>query len=320
MRGKCILSVTGKSGQSAMRCKYLFHVSILSILAGTLSQASPPATDPLLPDWQEVVLQHKGLLGSATTRIGLKSFDGDLPPPLPGHSPEGGTADRDKLIQLEVHSAIDPVAGSHLEMTSSLWFAPGERLPVRLLRSSRGKDAYDKYYRFDPQGVLRVRIKPSEDAEERQADGGGRSEDSFYPFPQWATGCSRIFESSQIIYHLISAVRNDLPLPDELCVFDRKKVYRLLVENHGTEQVGIPQKTDRDSAGKHSTSSVDTLHLSLYSRAEKSGAKGGKPFTLLGIKEKLHLWLSLTRGIPMRVEGRLKGSATTRLELIDIIE
>jgi hypothetical protein len=277
-----------------------------------------PGTATLPLNWRKLELRDSGVTGSVTTRVELKTRPGadlqstlvDVPSPM---SPRvAGT----RIQELVVASSIRLLAGLGIETEDRLWFNEDDGLPLQLMRLRRGNKPAQKIYRFGRDQVYRLRRQPADSAETGQPAGQwSQISESFYSLPPADAGCPTILESSQLLYTLSSPKQVISEKAVELCVFDRKHVYRVGFRTLGRERVDVDYLQLAASQETRLKDTLDAQHVVLESRPVEDARGDVEPLSFLGLNGEIHLLLSEPGRIPLRVRGQVSGFGMVELEL-----
>ncbi|HAJ91585.1 MAG TPA: hypothetical protein DCO71_03025 [Gammaproteobacteria bacterium] len=289
--------------------------------AVTASAAESHRTNTLTPtplNWHNLELQDAGVLGSVTTRIDQRKptvtevqsilVDG------PKQISQRVAAPR--IQELVVSNTIQLLLGAKIETQTRLWFNADDGLPLQLIRMRQGSKPSRKLYRFGSNRVYRLRSNPANKAETGQPpEHWSQTSESFYPLPDPDRECPAILESSQLLTLLSNPDQVLSEQPVALCMFDRKHVYRVGLQSLGREQLDVDYL--QVSAGQETRirRTLETLHVALTSRPLKGVQGDVEPFSLLGLKDEIHLLLSESGRIPLRIRGQVTGFGVIDLEL-----
>ena len=284
----------------------------------TSTSANQRTGTPTPLNWHKLELQDAGMLGSITTRIDLSTLSAtDVQPTLvDGPKQMSPRAAAPRIQELVVSNTIQLLLGAGIETQARLWFNADDGLPLQLVRIRQGSNPSRKLYRFGSNRVYRLRNKPGNSAETGQPpENWSQTRESFYPLPAPDGECPAILESSQLLTLLTNPDQLLSERPVELCVFDRKHVYRVEFRVLGREQLDIDYL--QLAAGKETRvrRTLEALHVVLTSRPLEGAREDVEPFSFLGLKDEIHFLLSDPGRIPLRVRGQVPGFGMIDLEL-----
>jgi hypothetical protein len=277
--------------------------------------ASPP------PNWHSLVLRDTGVIGSVTTRIDLRvPTETELRSALfAGQEVRSPRLVAPPVQELEVTSRVSVLLGTGIESRSRLWFNADGGLPLQLVRTSLGKNPSRKRYRFGSHQVDRLRTKPDNPTEAEQApEHWSQSSESRYPLPDTDGVCAKLLESSQLLYLLSSPTHAVSVKPEVLCVFDRKRVYRVAVQMLEREAVAVDYLQVVAGREKRVTQTPEALHVVVTSKPLEASEADKEAFSFLGLQGEIHLLLSDPERIPLRIRGQVPGYGMIELELEEL--
>jgi hypothetical protein len=215
-----------------------------------------------------------------------------------------------------VASSVSLLAGLRIDTEDHLWFNQDDGLPLQLMRLRRGNKPVQKLYRFGSDQVYRLRRQPADRAEAGQTAGQwSQISESLYPLPAVGAGCPSILESSQLLYILSNPKQMISEKPQELCVFDRKHVYRVGFRTLGREQLTVDYLQVDAIQETRLRDTLEAQHVVLDSRPMDGERDEVEPFSFLGLNGDIHLLLSEPGRIPLRVRGQVSGFGMVELDL-----
>ena len=290
-----------------------------SLSYGTTSEHSRTnsVTPPPL-NWHKLELQDAGVIASVTTRIERRNLAATAVRPILGDGPQqiAPRVAAPRIQELVVTNTIQLLLGAAIETQASLWFNEDDRLPLQLVRIRRGSNPTRKLYRFGNKQVYRLRSKPANSAETGQPpEHWSQIKESFYPLPDPDGECPTILESSQLLTLLPNPDQRLSEQPVELCVFDRKRVYRVAFRTLGREQLEVDYLQLAAGQETRVRRTMEALHVTLTSRPLAGAREDIEPFSLLGLQDEIHLLLSEPGRILLQVRGQVPGFGMINLEL-----
>lgn len=292
-----------------------------SLLYGATSAAESSRTDTVAPSplhWRNLELQDAGVLGSVITRIDLRELSATEAQPtlVDGPKQMSPRIAAPRIQELVVSNTIQLLLGAGIETQVRLWFNADDGLPLQLIRMRQGSNPSRKLYRFGSNRVYRLRSQPANKAETGQPpEHWSQTSESFYPLPDPDGECPAILESSQLLTLLSNPDQLLSEQPVELCVFDRKHVYRVEFRSLGHEQLDIDYLQVAAGQETRVRRTLEALHVALTSRPLEGAQGDVEPFSLLGLQDEIHLLLSDPERIPLRIRGQVPGFGMIDLEL-----
>jgi hypothetical protein len=296
----------------------LFAVLLAMVHRGVAAAAAGPSgcagSDAGLP-WRSLELVSEGVLTRVTTRAELEKVAASAVLArlieAPGREPRQPSGER--VAVLTVQSDIRMLAGG-FETKSRLWFDPGDGSPLQLSRTRRGRDDYEKIYRFTDGGVYRVRRTPDGPREAKLPPARwSLVKESYYPLSGQDKGCAGLLESSQLLYVLSASPPPAAATPREYCVFDRQALYRVRVVQTARESAKTAYVDTAGHARRPDEARVDAYRLGLS--AGGGGDEDEPAFSFLGLQGDIRILLSATERLPLRVGGKVPGFGSVELEL-----
>lgn len=308
----------------------LHLVVVLAMALSSQSYGAAPASKIVLPDtvasiplnWRNLELHDSRMTGSVTTRIDLRKPSASdlqstlIDAPIQISQRVAGT----RIHEITVAHSIRLLLGAGIETQNRLWFNENDGLPLQLIRIRQGSGPSQKLYRFGSNQVYRLRRKPRNRAETKQPpEHWSKISESLYPLPSPNETCPAILESSQLLYLLSNPDFMLSERPGELCVFDRKRVYKVSFRVLRREQVDVDYlqiAAGQESSIRHTQ---EAFHIILTSRPLEIARGEMEPFSFLGLKDEIHLLISDPERIPLRVRGLVPGFGMIDLELKKLI-
>jgi hypothetical protein len=122
-------------------------------------------------------------------------------------------------------------------------------------------------------------------------------------------------EASQLLTLLSNPDQLLSERPAELCVFDRKHVYRVGFRTLGRVQLDVDYLQLAAGQETRVRRTMEALHVALTSRPLAGAREDVGPFSLLGLQDEIHLLLSEPERILLQVRGQVPGFGMINLEL-----
>ena len=125
-----------------------------------------------------------------------------------------------------------------------VWFKTADGLPYKRIRFRNDDDPWVKRYYWEDKGVRRHKIKPGVSAENKQPSIKWTDrKEHFYEYPIESDGCSSISDPSLIFYMLSTLDPEVLKAPKEICVFVKKQVHLLTIQQVKSSPIEVSFKT-----------------------------------------------------------------------------
>ena len=290
---------------------------------GGVSPLTPALSSPYKFDMSEVVwnslsFKSDNFLGTVKTKARLKKVPVDEIEGMLISSPHGevlkpsGT----KNFIVTINSTIDPLIGSDELLVTRLWFVPQEATALQRIRLRKGKEKWEKTYRWTENGVYRLRKKPKgSDEDELPLERWTDSENSFYPYDLDQSKCGSVTGPSALLY-VVSAA--DLAVGDQplnLCVFNKKQLHLLRVraEKYQLLKINYLEKSQHEETRRKGKAEV--LKISFTSRSLFADEAQAEPFSFLGLKGEFTIFIDKASKIPVQVSGKIPGIGRVDIKL-----
>ena len=268
--------------------------------------------------WNSLSFKSEIFFGTVTTKATLEKLPVDEIDGMLISSPHGevlkplGT----KVFIVTINSTIDPLIGSDEILVTRLWFAPQEVTAFQRMRLRKGKEKWEKTYRWTENGVYRLRKKPKgSDEDELPLERWTDSENSFYPYDLDQSKCGSVTGPSALLY-VVSAA--DLAVGDQplnLCVFNKKQLHLLRVraEKYQLLKINYLEKSQHKETRRKEK--ADVLKISFTSRPLFADEAKAEPFSLLGLKGDFDIFIDKVSKIPVQVSGKIPGMGRVDIKL-----
>lgn len=308
--------VTCKRLTSRVIAHYLVLVLASLSYGATAETLHTDTITPAPPDWHKLELQYAGMFGTVTTRIELEKHAAtEVMPTLADVPPQMSPRPASPLVgELAISNTVELLLSAGIEILTRLWFNEDDGLPLQLVWMRQGNDPSRKLYRFGSNRVYRLRSEPGKRAETGQPpENWSQLSKALYPLPD--RECPAILESSQLLIRLSSPGKMPADTAEELCVFDRKHVYRVEIRNLGRVKVDADYLQLAAGQETRVRRSLEATRITFSSRPLGGAQEDVEPFSFLGLKGEIQLLLSEPGRIPLRVRGQVPGFGMLDLEL-----
>jgi hypothetical protein len=272
-------------------------------------------------DWKSLSFKSDNFIGTVTTKAVLEEVPVDEIESLLIASPQGVVLKPSgaKVLIATINSTIDPLIGSDEKLVTRVWFTPQEASALQRIRLRKGKEKWEKTYRWTGNGVYRLRIKPKgAEEEEFPKERWTDIENSFYPYDLAQSKCGSVFDPSALLYVVSAAglVVGDPPL--HLCVFNKKQLHRVRIraEKHQLLKINYLEKSQHMETRRNGTAEV--LKISFTSHSLFADEAKAEPFTFLGLKGDFDIFIDKVSKIPVQVSGKLPGIGRVDIKLREI--
>ena len=296
----------------------------LSVL---LSGSLPAQTQPVfkldtekLP-WKRLSYTAKKVFGSVTTEIQWEDLAAEKVNKLLIPVPRGEAlqSSDSRVFSIEGHSVVKPLWGSVDVLKTQDWYDPGSGTVLQRIRWRRGKEIWQKTYRFTQQGVLRLRKKPQDSQEANLPLAQWTdSEESFYPYNMKTLGCSQVLAPTQLLILASSIAFQTEDEPLNLCVFNKKQLHKVQIHPAGSKRLKLSYDEKSRQAKVHREELVETVKISF--RTHSLVGKGQQPeaFSFLGLKGDFDIYIRKDSKLPVQVSGKIPRTGRINLQLREV--
>jgi len=221
-----------------------------------------------------------------------------------------------EVFTVGVDILIKPILFHEVYLQSKGWFSPTTALALQRVRMRKGFKDFKKTYRFTDRGVFRQRREPKNSQEaslipERWTE----FRKDFYPYDDMDQfACRTIMEPSTILYVLATAEIKESGNPLNLCVFDKKRLYLVVIKPGASErrQVVYLEKSAQGERQKMET--VEVVPLALKSEPLSKNGKQDK-FSFLGFEGDIDILLEKSARFPVEIIGHIPAVGTVNFKL-----
>ncbi|MGD8887809.1 MAG: hypothetical protein PVF53_05300 [Desulfobacterales bacterium] len=297
--------------------KHNFAALILILLFGLC--LPPPATsqmgaaakrfDAHPVSWKRLLYKAKNIFGNVTTEVQLEFLPAGMIGDLLIKTPQGAPFQPlgQHIGSIMVRSNINPLIGANSEIVSDSLFNLNDARALRRIRQLKGKEYWQKTYRFTQSGVYRLRKRPN-DPDETLQDLAQWTDtrESFYPYDLTGHGCLQVMEPSTLLYIISSAGLFGEGEILNLCVFNKKQLHNLQVRELGLQRLKMSYK-EVFALNKviNKEGKFKTFKISMRSRPLVAENETAEAFSFLGLKGEIEFFLDPVSRIPVQICGRI---------------
>lgn len=278
--------------------------------------------DPSRISWTDLSFHAKNLWVEVSTNLQLTSAPSAEVEAVLLATPKGVPIKpvKPKAFQMIIHTNIDPVFRSPVDIYNKIWFNPMDAAALGRVRLRRGEDDFKKIYRFTQQGVFRHRKEPKDQKEallapEKWTDTG----EDFYSYDLPQLGCPHASERSILIYIVSTALISKSNEPLSLCVFGKRQLHRVWLRPEGLHplKVNYVEKTPQTEIRKKGT--VAALKISIESQPMDSDLDEAENFSFLGFHKDIAIYIDPTSRLPMQASGIIPVVGKANLKLRKVL-
>lgn len=256
--------------------------------------------------WTELIFEGSKFLTSTTVKFKISSGDQlseDLIAELEKDLGDcSGILETDKLLTVETSSRSVGFIQNQYE--EKIWFKEKTLRSDMRLRLSNGDSPWVKSYCWGEKGVRRQKISPGDPSENKQPPAKWRGRTvSFYAYPEGVIGCDTISDPSLVLY-LLSTVRSArLPKYFEMCVFGRKQLHRLTIEQKKYPSLKVSYKARLSSKEVAVEEKITPAVFSITAEALAPDEGELETFSLLGLNKDILIYTDREKRLPVRITG-----------------
>jgi len=282
------------------------------------AQSTPPLFGQSEITWQRLTFKSSSFLGSVDTRVTLEQLPvAEVAGQLIA-SPQGENVKPSgpRVFQLTVNSAIDPLIGSDELLVTRVWFSPQASTALQRVRLRKGKELWEKTYRWTASGVYRLRIRPQDADEEilpvkRWTD----RQNSFYPYDLHQSECSSVSDPSVLLYVASTAglaVGDD---PRRLCAFNKKQLHLVQFQAEKSQLLRVNYLEKTPDGETRRQGEAEVLKVSFATHSLFPDEAGAEPFSFLGLKGNFHIFIEKLSRMPVQISGKIPGFGKVDIKL-----
>ena len=318
-----------ESGDRIMKSKILtvFFIILVYHFGGfshlIAAQSPPPVFDRSEVHWNRLAFKSNNFLGNVTTRVVLKELPADEAKSMLIPSPQGEALQPSGagVLHLIINSAVDPLFGSDELLVSRIWFSPQEATALQRIRLRKGREQWEKTYRWTRNGVYRLRLKPEGDAEEElPLERWTNRKNSFYAYDLEPSKCSSVSEPSALLYVVSAAGLTVGDQPRYLCVFNKKQLHLVQFQAKRSQLIRVNYIEKSQQGETRRTGQVEVLKISFTTRSLFADKTEAEPFSFLGLKGNFDIFIEKTSRLPVQISGNIPGfgNVASKLEKVFI--
>jgi len=206
---------------------------------------------------------------------------------------------------LSAETAITNLIPPQEEYIQHTWFRRKDVGAIQRLRHKKGSHPWLKAYRWEANGVSRLKIQPGEPWQiNKECSHWTKKHRSFFSYSKGHESCRTVSEPT-LLFYLLSAMdykKNDFPM--EVCVFGKKELHLLTIRMMRLK----PIKISFESYGLPGEKRIEkTVRPLVYFISESPGhEKDHEPFSLLGLQEEIYIFVDPATRLPVRIIGKTK--------------
>ena len=271
--------------------------------------------------WHRVVFKSNNFLGTVLTKAILEEVPADAVEGILIASPQGAVLEPSgtKVFSVAINSTIEPLIGSDEILATWLWFTPRKASAFQRIRLRKGKEKWEKTYRWTENGVFRLRRKPNgAEEEEFSPERWTDIEKAYYPHDLARHNCESVSGPSALLYVASAAglAIGDPPL--ELCVFGKKQLHHVQVRAEKYQRLKIDYLETSQQKSTRRNGKAEVLKISFTSRSLFLDQAKAESFSFLGLKGDFDIFIDKVSKIPLQVSGKIPGLGNVNIRIDEI--
>ena len=287
-------------------------VWVLLIVGLAIAIVSPAhATSSLQFDiervpWERLVFRSAEHPDELRVEVTLKEVPkNQLEGSLDANSGEDPSIDA-ALDVLQLSSTIEVFYTGRTYRTDVL-FTPAGLSPLQRRRDKIGSDPSRKSYRYQNEGVRRLRIEPSGDDEAAKEPGQWTHvRETYFPYRRAASECPVLSDPSLLLIAATMVLNQD-PKTRTLCVFNKKGVHRAQLTDGADVILPISYLEMEGTRHERVNRKVDAKSISITATPPDDGSIAFEPFEFFEMGGEIELTFDRENGLPLKISGEIRG-------------
>ncbi len=218
--------------------------------------------------------------------------------------------------RLTVETVTDAAFKSTVHKENRVWFIPHDATVLGRFRLRRGKDDFKKIYRFTRQGVFRHRQEPKNKQEaslkpEKWTD----TLDTFFSYQPAQLGCANVTDRLLLIYIAAAADLQARQQPLSVCVFGKRKLFRVQLKPAGIEAIKSDFVEIKDQSEVPKRGKLNALKIDFKTRQLVSDLGIDENFSFLGLRKNISIFIDPETRLPIQIRGDIPSAGRAVLNL-----
>lgn len=284
---------------------------LFACLAGltvSVAQAGPPLDfeRDAFP-WDRLVYYPAGRHDDMRVEVKLSEVDPDQLPALIDTRPDEQAASADGASAFRMTSTVAVFLTGRTYETDILFLDRGMS-PLQRRRDKIGNDPSRKTYRYLTDGVRRVRLEPSGNAEaELPPESWSQVKEQFYPYGQARRECPALSDPNLLLIIASAAAMMTVEEPVALCIFNKKSIHPLKLWMGSGEAVEVDYLETRDGTQTRVRGEVKVRRGRIEALGDDASRTDDEPFEFFEMGGEIEIDLDVKSGLPLRISGDIQG-------------
>lgn len=286
------------------------------------AQSAPPVSGETEISWQRLAFKSSAFLGSVDTRVTLEQMPAIEAVGQLIASPQGMNVKPvgDRVIHLAVHSTLDKLIGADELFITRVWFSPQGSTALQRVRLRKGKELWEKTYRWTADGVYRLRIRPQDaDEENLPVKQWTDQQPSFYPYDLQQSGCLSVSEPSVLLYLASTTGLTAGDPPRRLCAFNKKQLHLVQFQAEESRRLRVDYQAQTPDGQTRRNGEAEVLKIAFTTRSLFVDKDRAEPFTFLGLKGNFDIFIDKSSRIPVQISGKIPGIGKVAVKLQEVL-
>ena len=268
--------------------------------------------------WSQLVFSAQSIWADVTVDVRLEPqskarMQTDLPANRQGDAipiPDAGGY----LMTTDI--VTDAAFKSPVHKKNHVWFIPHDGTTLGRIRLRRGKDDFEKTYRFTRQGVFRHRQEPKNKQEaslkpEKWTD----TLDTFYAYTLTQTGCPNVTDRLLLVYIASAAGMQASSQPLSVCVFGKRKLFQVRLKPAGNQSLksDFTEINPQTETRRQGTLNALKIDFEIQPLASESGID--ENFSFLGLRDNISILIEPATNLPIQIRGDIPSVGKAVLNL-----
>ncbi len=286
---------------------FFLYLSLFLIMSAP-AQAGSSGAGYWLPAWQELLFQGAKPLTRFLVRIKVQDAMGLCPYPMSDidtHFIECPLDSRGVLL-LSAETVTMSLLLPQEKYEHYVWFRPGTLEVLQRVRWKKNGQKWIKLYRWGREEVSRLSIRPRCEAEQDDPGRWTKRAISLYRFRKTEScRCRAGFSGPLVLVYLAAreGFHRDIS-PVDVCVFGKKALHRVKLRFQQAKRMKIDYIEKSERGRKRVRERTIVYVYTISSKRVGPAQAHHEPFSLLGLKKNIKIYVDVKRGTVVRVTGK----------------
>ena len=283
------------------------HLLFLFLVIGTASPASALSEldlDPSDVNWSRLVLQGEEGRVEIVLRTPPRAVAEAL---LTTDLALGMIEDEDPTVMLMTAS----LAGDDPDQIyrTEAWFAGEDATAFQRTRDKTGGTGNRKTFRYFTDGVQRIRVDPRNRNEGRlPVEQWTRVKEHFFTYGPGRSDCPAALDPTALLYAISAGAVSDADDGAfEVCVFNKKALFRVQVRVSGSESVQASYAEIEGGSQNQVARAISARRIVLKAVPDPAAKREPDPFEFFEMRGDIEILLDPSSRVPLKISGEVSG-------------